>query len=187
MTSDRRVVFLDRDGVVTIPIEVEGKGYAPRAVSELTFYDDAADSVARLKTAGFDVVIVTNQPDVSTGLVMLSALDEIHEVVFTRLKVDRIRTCTHLTLDACRCRKPLPGLLIDEDLEESLDFTSSWMVGDRDSDIEAGRAVGCDTIFIQRGWIGETGEKADFSVVDLTRAVDTIIGAVSPQCVEEIR
>ena len=179
MTSHRRVVFLDRDGVLTIPAEVEGKGYAPRSVSELKFYDDAVVSVARLKSAGFDVVIVTNQPDVSAGLVTLTALEDIHEVVFSSLKVDRIRSCTHLAVDACRCRKPLPGLLIDEDLEEPLTFSSSWVVGDRDSDIEAGRAVGCETIFIDRGWTGETGVRADWTVTDLTRAVDAIVGSVT--------
>jgi len=179
VTLVRKVAFLDRDGVLTIPTKVAGKGYAPRSVSELKFYDDAADSVARLKAAGFDVVIVTNQPDVSAGLITLSNLSDIHEVVTKRLKVDKIRTCTHLAVDACRCRKPLPGLLIDEDLEEPLSFTSSWMVGDRDSDIEAGRSVGCATIFIDRGWTGETGEKADFTATDLTRALDTIVGAVT--------
>lgn len=185
MTSDRRVVFLDRDGVVTIPLEIEGKGYAPRSVSELKFYSDAADSVARLKTAGFDVVIVTNQPDVSAGLVTPSALYDIHEVVIRRLDVDRIRSCTHLAVDTCRCRKPLPGLLIDEDLEESLAFNSSWMVGDRDSDIEAGNAVGCGTIFIDRGWTDEMGDKADFNVADLTRAVDSILGTMTPPIGQE--
>ena len=180
MTSVRRVVFLDRDGVVTIPMEVEGKGYAPRSVSELKFYDDAVVSVARLKTAGFGVVIVTNQPDVSAGLVSPRILDDIHEVVSRRLEIERIRSCTHLAVDSCRCRKPLPGLLIQESLEKALSFSSSWMVGDRDSDIEAGRAVGCETIFIDRGWTGETGEKADFTVADLTRAVDTIVGSVTP-------
>jgi len=185
VTSDRRVVFLDRDGVLTIPIEVEGKGYAPRSVSELKFYDDAVDSVTRLKTAGFDVVIVTNQPDVSTGLITQSTLEDIHDVVGSRLKVDRIRTCTHLAVNACQCRKPLPGLLIDEDLEESLSFRSSWMVGDRDSDIEAGMAVGCETIFIDRGWTGETGEKADLTVANLTHAVDAIVEDMKLPYVQE--
>jgi D-glycero-D-manno-heptose 1,7-bisphosphate phosphatase len=146
-------------------------------LSELQFYDDAAESVLRLKAAGFDVVIVTNQPDVSAGLITQPALDDIHDVVASYLKVDRIRTCTHLAVDSCRCRKPLPGLLIDEDLEEPLSFSSSWMVGDRDSDIEAGRSAGCRTIFIDRGWVDETGDKADLTAADLTHAVDAIVSA----------
>jgi D-glycero-D-manno-heptose 1,7-bisphosphate phosphatase len=146
-------------------------------MSELQFYDDAVESVFRLKEAGFDVVIVTNQPDVSACLITQPALDDIHDVVASYLKVDRIRTCTHLAVDSCRCRKPLPGLLIDEDLEEPLSFSSSWMVGDRDSDIEAGRSAGCRTIFIDRGWVDETGDKADLTAADLTHAVDAIVSA----------
>ena len=175
MTPVRRVVFLDRDGVVTVPREVSGKGYAARAVSELRFYEDAAESVLRLKAAGFDVVIVTNQPDVSAGLITQPVLDKIHDVVAAHLEVDRIRTCTHLAIDACQCRKPLPGLLIAEGVEEPLSFASSWMVGDRDSDIEAGRSAGCRTIFINRGWVGETGDKADVVAADLAHAVDAIV------------
>jgi D-glycero-D-manno-heptose 1,7-bisphosphate phosphatase len=175
VTPVRRVVFLDRDGVVTVPREASGKGYAVRSTSELQFYDDAAESVLRLRTAGFDVVIVTNQPDVSAGLITLEVLDDIHDVVATHLKVDKIRTCTHLAVDACQCRKPLPGLLIEESLEKSLSFSSSWMVGDRDSDIEAGRSAGCRTIFIDRGWVGETGDEADVAVADLAHAVDAIV------------
>jgi D-glycero-D-manno-heptose 1,7-bisphosphate phosphatase len=177
MSPARRVAFLDRDGVVTIPREASGKGYAARSVSELQFYDDAAESVLRLKAAGFDVVIVTNQPDVSAGLITQPALDDIHDVVATYLKVDKIRACTHLAVDACRCRKPLPGLLIDENLEKPLSFPSSWMVGDRDSDIEAGRSVGCRTIFIDRGWVGEIGDKADVTAADLAHAVDAIVSS----------
>ena len=177
MTPSRRVAFLDRDGVLTVPREVSGKGYAARSLSELQFYDDAAESVLRLKAAGFDVVIVTNQPDVSSGLITQPALDDIHDVVASYLKVDRIRTCTHLAVDGCRCRKPLPGLLVDEDLEKPLSFPTSWMVGDRDSDIGAGRSVGCRTIFIDRGWLGEIGDKADLTAADLTHAVDAIVSA----------
>ena len=81
MTPARRVIFLDRDGVVTVPREVSGKGYAVRSVSELQFYDDAAESVLRLKAAGFDVVIVTNQPDVSAGLITQPVLEDRKSVV----------------------------------------------------------------------------------------------------------
>lgn len=175
MTSARRVVFLDRDGVVTIPRDVSGKGYAARTLSELRFYDDAAASVLRLKAAGFEVVIVTNQPDVSAGVITQPVLDNIHDVVAAHLEVDGIRTCIHLAIDACQCRKPLPGLLVEESLEKALSFPSSWMVGDRDSDIEAGKSAGCRTIFINRGWVGETGDEADIAATDLADAVDAIV------------
>ena len=170
-----RVAFLDRDGVLTVPLEQDGKGYAPRTVAELKFYADAADSVLRLKSAGYAAVIVTNQPDVSSGLLTKASLNEIHAVVRSRLEVDSIRTCPHSTRDGCRCRKPLPGLLLTQDDLGPVDYSSSWMVGDRDSDIQAGTAAGCRTVFLDRGWTAETGLGADAVVRTLTEAVDTIL------------
>ncbi len=175
MTQPRRVVFLDRDGVVTVPVEVEGKGYAARSLADLEFYPDAEDSVRRLRDAGFDVVIVTNQPDVSTGDLDARTLEAIHDQVAVRLMVTRIRTCPHVSADACSCRKPLPGLLIDEAQVSPVDFDASWLVGDRDSDIGAGLAMGCRTVFIDRGWTAETGRAAEAMVSTLTEAVDTIL------------
>jgi D-glycero-D-manno-heptose 1,7-bisphosphate phosphatase len=65
--------------------------------------------------------------------------------------VTRIRTCPHSRSDVCRCRKPLPGLLLDEAHLEPVDFAGSWLVGDRDSDIDAGLAIGCRVMFLDRG------------------------------------
>lgn len=173
--KDRRIAFLDRDGVLTVPREQDSKGYAPRSVAELDFYADAADSVLRLKSAGFDAVIVTNQPDVASGLLTRKSLDEIHEVVRNRLEIDSIRTCPHASKDACSCRKPLPGLLLENDQLGPVDYASSWMIGDRDSDVQAGSAAGCRTVFIHRGWTAETGSGADVVVRSLMEAVDTIL------------
>ena len=175
MTSGRRVVFLDRDGVLTVPDEREGKGYAVRTLEALRFYPDAASSVARLRAAGFDVVVVTNQPDVAHGLIETGTVEAIHAQVTEVTGVTRIRTCPHSRSDDCGCRKPRAGLLMDEADAEPVDFAASWMVGDRDSDVEAGRAVGARTVFIDRGWTGETGEAAHAMVATLGEAVDTIL------------
>lgn len=175
MTRPRRVVFLDRDGVVTVPVDVDGKGYAVRTVADLEFYPDAEDSVRRLRDAGYDVVIVTNQPDVSTGDLDPATLEAIHDQVAARLAVTGIRTCPHGEADSCSCRKPLPGLLTDEARVSPVAFDASWLVGDRDSDISAGLAMGCRTVFIHRGWTAETGQAAEVMVSTLTEAVDTIL------------
>ena len=177
MTPDRRVVFVDRDGVLTVPDVRRGKGYAVRTLQELSFYPDAASSVARLRAAGYDVVVVTNQPDVANGLIEGVTLEAIHTRVMEVTGVTRIRICPHGSEDGCRCRKPLPGLLLDEAVAEPVDFSSSWMVGDRDSDVEAGRAVGARAVFIDRGWTGETGDGAHAVVVTLGQAVDTILSS----------
>jgi D-glycero-D-manno-heptose 1,7-bisphosphate phosphatase len=175
VTPGRRVVFLDRDGVLTVPEERGGKGYAVRTLADLRFYPDAASSVARLLSAGYDVVVVTNQPDVANGLIEAAVLEEIHARVMEVTGVTSIRTCPHSREDACPCRKPLPGLLLDEAAHAPVDFAASWMVGDRDSDLVAGRAVGVRTMFIDRAWTGETGEGAHAMVATLGQAVDTIL------------
>ena len=175
MTSGRRVVFLDRDGVLTVPHERDGKGYAVRTLDDLRFYPDAASSVARLRAAGYDVVVVTNQPDMAHGLIDARALDAINARVTEVTGVTRIRTCPHGRAEDCSCRKPRAGLLMDEADAEPVDFAASWMVGDRDSDVGAGRAVGARTVFIDRGWTGEKGEGAHAMGVTLGQAVDTIL------------
>ena len=175
MTLGRRVVFLDRDGVVTVPIEREGKGYAARSRDELEFYQDAEDSISRLRQAGFEIVVVTNQPDLAKGLINRAELEEIHAEVMAKLGPLRINTCPHVAADNCRCRKPLPGMLLAEGESEPVLFEESWLVGDRDSDIAAGLAAGCRVIFIDRGWADETGSRAGTVVLSLAEAVDTIL------------
>jgi D-glycero-D-manno-heptose 1,7-bisphosphate phosphatase len=175
--SARRVVFLDRDGVITVPIENSGKGYAPRSVAQLNFYSDAANSIVRLKEAHYDIVIVTNQPDVSSGHMTHESLEQIHAKVRRCLGVESINTCPHARSDSCKCRKPLPGLLLREDAVEPVDFSVSWMVGDRDSDIESGISAGCRTIFIDRGWADEIGSRAEVVVSEFSEAVDAILNS----------
>ncbi len=175
MTPVRRVVFLDRDGVITVPDERDGKGYAVRSLQGLRFYPDAAASVSRLLAAGYDVVVVTNQPDVANGLMDSATLDAINARVTELTGVTRIRTCPHRREDSCTCRKPLPGLLLEEHGAEPVDFAASWMVGDRDSDMAAGRAVGARTVFLDRGWVAESGQDAQHVSQDLEGAVDLIL------------
>jgi D-glycero-D-manno-heptose 1,7-bisphosphate phosphatase len=177
VTLARRVVFLDRDGVLTLPDERDGKGYAVRTLEALSFYPDAASSVARLRAAGFDVVVITNQPDVAHGLIDASTLERINDRVMEVTGVTRVFACPHSHEDDCACRKPRPGLLLDEAGRDPVDFAASWMVGDRDSDMGAGRAVGARTVFIDRGWTGEKGEGAHAMVATLGEAVDTILSS----------
>ena len=171
----RRIVFMDRDGVLTIPIAKDGKGFAPRSLDELEFYPDAVESVKALRLAGFEVVVATNQPDVSSGKISPLELERIHAEVRRKLGVNGIRTCPHQTKDGCYCRKPLPGLLLAEEALGGIDFANSWMLGDRDSDIQTGLAAGCKTVFIDRGWKNETGVMASSRAGKLSDAVAFVL------------
>ncbi len=168
-------VFLDRDGVLNIPLAREGKGYAPRLLSEFRLYPDATDSVSRLIQRNWLVFVVTNQPDVGSGLIARDELDTMHDFLRSHVPVNGVFVCPHIASDGCECRKPKAGLILKASEDLGFETDTRWMVGDRDSDIEAGIAVDCTTIFIDRQWWGESGSKANFRVASLAEAVDVIL------------
>jgi D-glycero-D-manno-heptose 1,7-bisphosphate phosphatase len=99
-----------------------------------------ADALARLKAAGYALVVTTNQPDVARGATTRNIVANIHAYLRRHLPIDEFRVCFHDDADRCACRKPQPGLLLDPPV---YDVAASVMVGDRWRDVEAGRAAGC--------------------------------------------
>jgi D-glycero-D-manno-heptose 1,7-bisphosphate phosphatase len=175
VTAPRPAVFLDRDGVLSIPEFRDGRSYAARRLADFRLYDDAAESVRRLKDAGFAVVVVTNQPDVGNGLVARSEVEAMHRQIESSLSVDRIEVCFHAHADNCACRKPKPGMLLSAAAALGLDLGRSVMVGDRNSDMAAGKAAGCATVLIDRGYRDERPRQADSVVLTLAEATDIIL------------
>lgn len=169
----RRAVFLDRDGVLSSSEVRDGRPYAPLSLEAFRILPDAAASVARLRAAGFIAIVVSNQPDVATGALDPKVLDAMHSRLRATVPVDDVRVCT--CLDGCANRKPLPGMLIEAAEEWSVDLGSSWMVGDRWRDVGAGRAAGCATILIDRGYAEAVLDPADHVVASLGAAVDLIL------------
>ena len=96
----------------------------------------------RLRDAGLTPIVVTNQPDVARGLIAPQTLVAMHERLAAALPVLDIFVCTHDSSDACACRKPKPGMLEAAAVKWNIDLQRSFMVGDRASDVEAGRAAG---------------------------------------------
>jgi D-glycero-D-manno-heptose 1,7-bisphosphate phosphatase len=151
----RRAVFLDRDGVINRCEVRNGKPYAPRRLEDFRLLPGAAAAVQSLKRAGFVVIVVTNQPDIGNGLVDEAVVETMHQRLRKKLPVDDIKICPHRQDHGCNCRKPKPGMLLEAAQERRIDLSQSFMIGDRWSDVVAGQAVGCYTIFIDRGY-GET-------------------------------
>lgn len=152
ITARRRAVFLDRDGVLNRALSRGGKPYPPASVAELEIEPDAAGALAELKRAGFRLLVATNQPDVARGTVAREAVEEIHAALAAALPLDGFYTCWHDDRDGCGCRKPKPGLLEAAAREHGIDLASSFMVGDRWRDIDAGHNAGCAAVLIDRGW-----------------------------------
>jgi D-glycero-D-manno-heptose 1,7-bisphosphate phosphatase len=176
----RAAVFLDRDGVIVVPEFRDGRSFAPTALAGYRFYPDAAENLARLKAAGFLLVVVTNQPDVGKGVIPRAVMDEMHRRIVDAMPVDAVKACTHRQTDGCACRKPSPGMLVEAAGELGISFDRSFMVGDRASDVAAGAAVGCRTVFIDLGYVEPGPEEATFTVRSLREATDVILGAAPP-------
>jgi D-glycero-D-manno-heptose 1,7-bisphosphate phosphatase len=166
----RRAVFLDRDGVLVIPEFRDGRSFAPRSLADFKIYPDAADCLRHLKAAGFALIVVTNQPDVGNGVVAQGVVEEMHRRVAAALPVDDIEVCYHRQDEQCVCRKPKPGMLLRAAQHHSIDCRRSIMIGDRGSDVAAGKAVGCVTILIDLGDRDGPAQAPDFTVGSLAAA-----------------
>jgi D-glycero-D-manno-heptose 1,7-bisphosphate phosphatase len=171
----RRAVFLDRDGVINANIERNRKPYAPTTLDEFRLLPGVTEAIRRLKAAGFLAIVVTNQPDVRTGVTPLATVEAMHARLRAELPIDDIETCFHVEADGCTCRKPKPGMLINAAAKHGIDLTRSWMVGDRWRDMDAGRAVGCLTVFVDYGYVQEQPVHAEKVVHSLAEATQFIM------------
>ena len=171
-------VFLDRDGVIVIPEFRDRRSFAPRRLADFRLYPEAAPSLRRLKQAGFLLIVVTNQPDVGQGLIPRSEVDAMHGIMARELPLDAVKACFHRQGDDCDCRKPKPGMLLAAAFELGIDLAKSFMVGDRKSDVEAGRAAGCATVFIDLGYAETAPDAPDHVAHSIAQAVDLILETV---------
>ncbi len=171
----KKAVFLDRDGVLAVPEFRDGRSFAVRALADFRLYDDAEPSVKALVAAGWTVVVATNQPDIANGLVDAGTVEAMHDILRARLPVASVETCPHNRDANCDCRKPKPGLLSRAAERHGIDLAASYMVGDRDSDIEAGASAGCRTIFIDRGYDRPAATRPERTVASLADAVAYIL------------
>ncbi len=171
-----RAVFLDRDGVLNEAVLRDGHPYPPSNVEDLRLVPGAAAALALLKAAGFELIVVTNQPDVARGARSRLAVEAMNAALNATLPIDEFCVCFHDDAERCGCRKPKPGLLKDAALRRGIDLRRSFMIGDRWRDIDAGAAAGCRTILIDRQY-RERGPKhlPDCRVSSLSAAVSWIL------------
>jgi D-glycero-D-manno-heptose 1,7-bisphosphate phosphatase len=170
-----RAVFADRDGVLCANMMRDGRPVAPTTLEDFQLLPGVEESVRALKSAGYLVIVVTNQPDVGTGRTRQAVVEAMHDIIRSRLAVDDIKVCFHTNADDCACRKPKPGMLLEAAAERGIDLAASYIVGDRWSDVVAGRAAGCTTIFVDYGYEPETPGTADRVVVSFAAAARAIL------------
>ena len=171
----QRAVFLDRDGVLNRSVVYGGVPRPPNSLAELAVLPGVVEAAGVLRAANLKLIVATNQPDIARGLQKKEIVDELNDALREQIGFDDLFMCPHDDRDKCACRKPRPGMLIEAAAKHCIDLPNSVMVGDRDRDIEAGRAVGCWTVFVDHGYVDPPQPPADISVAGLLEAVDWIL------------
>ena len=178
-------VFLDRDGTINVE-----KEYLYR-IEEFEFTPGAVEAIRLLNQAGYLVVVVTNQSGVARGYYTEADVKTLHRhidqvLISQGARVDAWYYCPHHEHgqppynQACDCRKPMPGMLLQAAADHAIDLTRSWMVGDKPADIEAGQAAGCRPVLVMTGYGAETAaiSPADVSCCPDLLAAARLIAAV---------
>lgn len=173
----KRAVFLDRDGVLNLPVVRAGKPHPPQTLAEFQLYPEAPEACALLRNAGFLLVLVTNQPDIGRGTQNLEVVEAMHRRLQQAIPLDRIEICAAADDNApdARRRKPAPGMVLDAAASLDLDLARSYLVGDRWRDIDCGHAAGCTTIFIDRNYTEELRHPPHHYAVNLLEAALLIL------------
>lgn len=171
----KRAVLLDRDGVINRAVVRNGKPYPPANLEEFELLPGVTQTVAALREAGFLIIVVTNQPDVATGVQSRKIVESMHDNLRAAGLCDDIKVCYHVDADDCACRKPKPGMLIEAALEWRIDLARSFMVGDRWRDVAAGKAAGCYTFFVDYNYLERRAESPDAVVGSLEEAGKLIL------------
>jgi D-glycero-D-manno-heptose 1,7-bisphosphate phosphatase len=185
-------VFLDRDGVIVELVwdDADGSYEGPNAKEDVHLVRGAAEAIERIRSHDYRTVVVSNQPGAAKGKASQDELCKVHAQVVRllgerRAEIDDYRYCLHHpdALDPdlaqmCECRKPKPGMLLQAAAALDLDLSRSWMIGDADTDAEAGRRAGCRTILVENPRSAhrrQTGEHVDYRARDVAHAVDIVV------------
>jgi len=166
----KKAVFLDRDGVINKAFIKNGLPESPNSLSELEILPGVKESISRLKKLNFICLVVTNQPDVQRGKIKKNTIIKMNNFLKKKIELDDIFVCYHDDQDNCNCRKPKPGLLLQARKKWNVDFKKSFIVGDRWRDIQAGKKVGCKTIFLDYRYKDIKPKNPDF-------VTDTLLNA----------
>jgi D-glycero-D-manno-heptose 1,7-bisphosphate phosphatase len=179
----RPAILLDRDGVI-----IENRADYVRSWSDVAIYPQALAALARLRSAGCPVVVVTNQSMVGRGLVSLATAEKINRQLVRAVeeaggRIEGVYMCPHAPQEGCDCRKPQPGLLFTAARDLALELAHSVLIGDALTDIAAGRAAGVGWAALVRTGRGAAEESRpearQFDSLpiydDLSAAVDALL------------
>jgi D-glycero-D-manno-heptose 1,7-bisphosphate phosphatase len=147
---------------------------ALRDIHDFELISGARKILLELKNRGFKLILVTNQPDVSRGLVTKFFVDNINNFLMEHLELDLIKVVYKTEGEEPDRYKPAPGMIFEACNELNLDLENSFMVGDRWRDIDAGKNANCKTILLKSQTIENMKSKPDFEIESLTELLNII-------------
>jgi len=172
-----KAVFLDRDGTIALDVS-----YCSRP-EDSRLFPDVPQSIRMLNESGFKTVVVTNQSGIARGYFTEEMLAQIHQKMKEELakggaSIDAIYYCPHHPDEGCDCRKPGAALFRQAARDLDIDLFSSFVVGDMEMDIKAGKEIGCKTVLVTNGPKGGKGvfNQADYIADSLITAARWITG-----------
>jgi len=168
----RHAIFLDRDGVINKAIVKNGRPFSPRTIDDFEILPEVEKALNLFHDLGYLNIVATNQPDVARGLMSERILSGMHDLIRQNLIVDDIFVCPHDDSDACLCRKPKPGLILDAAAKWDVSLINSYFIGDTWKDIHAGRSAGCSTILLERPY--NEGLESDYRIRSLLDVIDIV-------------
>ena len=168
--------FFDRDGIVN---QSPGPGYV-ESWDDFHVMPEFPAILQKITDAGYAAAIITNQRCVARGIVDEETLTDMHNRLVALLHDDYglslldVYCCPH-ERDSCECRKPKPGMILTAAEEHDIDLSASWMVGDRETDIETGKRAGCRTIYVTDDPLREDADITVASMKELVSTIDTVL------------
>ena len=163
--SKMKAVFIDRDGTIIYDV-----GY-PKEPDQVEILPEVCTALSSLKDQGFKLIIVSNQSGIGRGILTLEEVELVHQRLISVLgkrgiSIDATYYCPHAPEENCICRKPSPEMFFWAAKDLNVDLTNSFMIGDKISDIEAGKKAGCKTILLNSGTLGKCDTAPDFVAND---------------------
>jgi D-glycero-D-manno-heptose 1,7-bisphosphate phosphatase len=171
--------FLDRDGVINHANIIDGISCPPRSLSEVEILPGVLNATKMIIDKGYIPVVITNQPDISRGLISEAQVNEINQHIGNLTGIRNFYVCGHDDSDSCDCRKPKPGMIKKACSELNLNIEKSFLVGDRWKDIAAGQEMNLKNYFIDYSYKEPLPKLPFIRVSSLLEAVSEELGEVT--------
>ncbi len=151
-----KAFFIDKDGTLTNYDIYSNPALAKEVLKNDIIFDQIVDGLKYIQKKGYKLIIISNQPWISRGIVSHNDIKKLFKNLVQILKkqgieIDDYFYCPHQNLDNCDCRKPKPKMILDAAKKHKINLKESYMVGDKDKDIFAGERAGTKTIFVLTG------------------------------------